>query len=460
MGVIVRRPPRRPVGHVGNEAVGRLLAERVGQFGAGPVRVAEAGPAHRVEARVPQPLPRIATRRWARRSPAGASGGSAPGGRLVDHRRSGSGRGSRSPVPWRHSPPTRSPVPDPVDPTHAHLHLRLVPARPHRWGVDRGRQLGRGHARARLRGGDGGRRRAGGPVGPGPGARCHRTPRARSGRGRAGRRRSGGGREPVHDPAEPTGCPRGGRRLGRSPGAAAPPRSPLAARRVGPRHRAPARRSGLAPRDHQRPDPPSVRSTGTGGHHHLQRLRHPGRDGPARPDPRRAGGGTDRAPGGASRTGHPPQAGAPRPGPDRAAGRHLLAAGRRRDGLRPRARADPGRCSHAASSIAPGRTVPISTPLPTWWPSRPRGRASATPPSRPPSPDARRWSGITPWPGNWPRWASGGSSRTTWLRLATWLAHPDSDLLDTNQRLAEAHFSLEVMGAAIADLLDGAGWLA
>jgi mannosylglucosylglycerate synthase len=43
--------------------------------------------------------------------------------------------------------------------------------------------------------------------------------------------------------------------------------------------------------------------------------------------------------------------------------------------------------------------------------------------------------------------------------LQRWLADPDPDLLDTNQRLAEDHFSLEVMGAAIADLLDGAGWL-
>ncbi len=43
--------------------------------------------------------------------------------------------------------------------------------------------------------------------------------------------------------------------------------------------------------------------------------------------------------------------------------------------------------------------------------------------------------------------------------LREWLAHPDPDLLDTNQRLAELHFSLEVMAAAIADLLDGAGWL-
>ena len=43
--------------------------------------------------------------------------------------------------------------------------------------------------------------------------------------------------------------------------------------------------------------------------------------------------------------------------------------------------------------------------------------------------------------------------------LRAWLAHPDPELLDTNQRLAEQHFSLEVMGAAIADLLDEAGWL-
>jgi mannosylglucosylglycerate synthase len=42
--------------------------------------------------------------------------------------------------------------------------------------------------------------------------------------------------------------------------------------------------------------------------------------------------------------------------------------------------------------------------------------------------------------------------------LRAWLAHPDPELLDVNQRLAEQHFSLEVMGAAIGALLDEAGW--
>ncbi len=42
--------------------------------------------------------------------------------------------------------------------------------------------------------------------------------------------------------------------------------------------------------------------------------------------------------------------------------------------------------------------------------------------------------------------------------LSRWLADPDAELLDTNQRLAREHFSMEVMGDALADLLDGAGW--
>jgi mannosylglucosylglycerate synthase len=43
--------------------------------------------------------------------------------------------------------------------------------------------------------------------------------------------------------------------------------------------------------------------------------------------------------------------------------------------------------------------------------------------------------------------------------LAAWLAQPDPGLLDANARLARAHFSLDAMGAAIADLLGAAGWL-
>ncbi len=44
-------------------------------------------------------------------------------------------------------------------------------------------------------------------------------------------------------------------------------------------------------------------------------------------------------------------------------------------------------------------------------------------------------------------------------RLRGWLADPDPAMLDTNERLARHRFSLEAMTAAIADLLDAAGWL-
>ncbi len=43
--------------------------------------------------------------------------------------------------------------------------------------------------------------------------------------------------------------------------------------------------------------------------------------------------------------------------------------------------------------------------------------------------------------------------------LARWLAAPDPTLLDHNQRIAETHFSLEVMAARLRALLDEAGWL-
>jgi glycosyltransferase involved in cell wall biosynthesis len=43
--------------------------------------------------------------------------------------------------------------------------------------------------------------------------------------------------------------------------------------------------------------------------------------------------------------------------------------------------------------------------------------------------------------------------------LAAWLAHPDAELLDVNERLARDRFSVDAMGAAIADLLGAAGWL-
>jgi mannosylglucosylglycerate synthase len=42
--------------------------------------------------------------------------------------------------------------------------------------------------------------------------------------------------------------------------------------------------------------------------------------------------------------------------------------------------------------------------------------------------------------------------------LAAWLADPDPEVLDVNQRLARTHFSLEAMGAAIEHLLAEAGW--
>ena len=66
---------------------------------------------------------------------------------------------------------------------------------------------------------------------------------------------------------------------------------------------------------------------------------------------------------------------------------------------------------------------------------------------------------TTRWLGNWPRSGFRWFHPTDIEPLREWLAHPDPDLLDTNQRLAEEHFSLEVMAAAITDLLDGAGWL-
>ena len=44
------------------------------------------------------------------------------------------------------------------------------------------------------------------------------------------------------------------------------------------------------------------------------------------------------------------------------------------------------------------------------------------------------------------------------VALRRWLADPEPGLLDTNQRLADQHFSLETMGASIAALLDEAGW--
>jgi len=43
--------------------------------------------------------------------------------------------------------------------------------------------------------------------------------------------------------------------------------------------------------------------------------------------------------------------------------------------------------------------------------------------------------------------------------LAAWLADPDPGLLDHNEDLARRHFSMDVMAAAIAEVLDGAGWL-
>lgn len=43
--------------------------------------------------------------------------------------------------------------------------------------------------------------------------------------------------------------------------------------------------------------------------------------------------------------------------------------------------------------------------------------------------------------------------------LSTWLDDPDGALLDTNERIVREHFSLERMAAAIAALLDAAGWL-
>jgi mannosylglucosylglycerate synthase len=43
--------------------------------------------------------------------------------------------------------------------------------------------------------------------------------------------------------------------------------------------------------------------------------------------------------------------------------------------------------------------------------------------------------------------------------LRRWHADPDPTLLDTNERLARERFSLEAMTAAIAELLDAAGWL-
>jgi glycosyltransferase involved in cell wall biosynthesis len=43
--------------------------------------------------------------------------------------------------------------------------------------------------------------------------------------------------------------------------------------------------------------------------------------------------------------------------------------------------------------------------------------------------------------------------------LAAALAHPDRELLEHNRAVAVAHFSLEAMRTAIAELLAGAGWL-
>jgi mannosylglucosylglycerate synthase len=43
--------------------------------------------------------------------------------------------------------------------------------------------------------------------------------------------------------------------------------------------------------------------------------------------------------------------------------------------------------------------------------------------------------------------------------LQDWLADPDPSLLDTNQRIARRHFSLETVTAELRALLDEAGWL-
>jgi glycosyltransferase involved in cell wall biosynthesis len=43
--------------------------------------------------------------------------------------------------------------------------------------------------------------------------------------------------------------------------------------------------------------------------------------------------------------------------------------------------------------------------------------------------------------------------------LRAWLADPDPTLLDTNERIAREHFSLDAMGNRLRALLDEAGWL-
>ena len=277
---------------------------------------------------------------------------------------------------------------------------------------------------------------------------------------RAGRCRSRGRREPLHDPAEPTGGARRGQNAARPTGRAPSPRPGVAASAVRRRHRAAADRPGVAARHDQRPDASRVRGARHRRHRHLQRLRSRSAARRSRQDardPRRRRG---RAAARPSRAGHPAQERSGRGPAGRAARRDVLA---RRSGggrLRRRARRSARPRGAASSTDRAPATCPTCTPPPTPSPFRRRGRASAIRRSRP------RCIAAPVAVGHYPVADELRAVRLRVVRprrrpaaLDRFLRAPDEALLERNRRIAVEHFSFDRMASDLRALLDDAGWL-
>ena len=308
-------------------------------------------------------------------------------------------------------------------------------------------------------GANGRRRRARGPPAARAGHSGHRSPDAGRGRRGARRRRPRGGGEPVHDPAEPTGGPDGGCVPPGPAGGVAPPRPAVAARRVGPRGRAPTRRPRLAPRDDQPPHRGRDAPPGHPGHDHLQRLRRrrARREIATRPEPRSACGRTsDSCSTPCARSSErtcPPPWRWPRHSTPRIG-----------SSVRPRT-ATRTRCG--ASSRGPGAACSTNRRRGPWrTPTRPatrsrsrrRGRDSATRRSKRPSIGVPSWWVPTRWLTSCARSASDGSTLptpTSWPRRS---ATRTSELHDHNAAVARAHFGLDRLADDLRRLLDAAGW--
>ena len=225
---------------------------------------------------------------------------------------------------------------------------------------------------------------------------------------------------------------RGRARTAGRPGDPAPPRPAVAATAVRARHRAAARRSGVAPRDDQPAHRARAGRAGHHRHHDLQRLR---------PDPppgdrdatREALDVGDDERLSCTRCGpSPARTSRPRCGWPRRLGATYWLLGPAEDGYDDELDA----CSTAPVPGDPPtepRRHATPTPPPTPSRSRRRGRASATHRSRPPSTAGPSRSATTPSPTSCGRSASSGSTPTTPQRSTRSSASPTT-LLDRNRR--------------------------